>query len=270
MIFPDWAMCGIEWDEKPFPLYPVLVQPKLNGVRAKWSHKAKLFISRQGKIFPKNIIPHLYEQAKAVDPGISIDGELYCHGKDFQTIAGMVTPNRLLPAKGVEEIKFFAFDIISPIILSQDRAVDIGKHWPMGLKTIFCESEYEVSHCFQTFLAQGFEGAMVRLWNTYYEVGRSKNLIKLKPWYHESVKIKGFIKGHGKLRLSLGALEVALYKADKTIYFKVGGGNITEEARQHIWNNQKDYLNQMIQIRYRETSIKGKPLQPQIVSIEKL
>lgn len=91
------------------------------------------------------------------------------------------------------------------------------------------------------------EGIMVNISNATYENKRTKNILKVKAMQDCDLKIIGFEEGTGKNKGTLGSLIVD-YKGNKV---GVGSG-LTQEDRDKIWNNQKDYLNKICEIQYFE------------------
>ncbi len=271
-IYPPWAMLAWNYYDLTLSQLPetVMIQPKLNGVRARWHHIEKKFISRDGKVFPPYVLPHLYAKYNDLSYS-SLDGELYCHEMPFQTIAGMVTPNRNAAHKDIEKISYMPFDIIDFNLIAYDRQI-LLRFFTSNLPIIIIKSS-NIDESLQVALKQGYEGIMLRNPNGLYIPGRSRNLIKVKPLLQTKVRIIKFIEGTGKFFGMLGAIVVCLEPAfnDDTnpreaIYFKIGGGRISTEDRRYIWYNKTKLIHQLITIQYSETSIDGKPLKSQIAN----
>ncbi len=257
---PNWAMLAENYLEQDYLPFPLLAQPKLNGVRAKWCHVTKRFISRQCKVWPEHVLPHLYEKLNNLSPNVSLDGELYCHGLPFQTITGMVGVRRVLAHPEIKNIEYKVYDVIAAYsaynrLLAQPVNV---------IHTMLCSRD-EVEEYLKNCVNVGYEGCMLRYMHSPYIVGRTQCLLKYKPYQYAVVTIKDFIEGRpgvkGLLTDSLGALVVTMNGK----VFKVGGGSITHEKRKRIWEHKYLFINQQIHIRFTELSKAGIPLQPQIV-----
>jgi DNA ligase 1 len=258
-LYP-WAMLATNWDKvKNQIIYPVFVQPKLNGVRAKWCGKRQLFISRQGEVWPEFIIPHLYNQFQcAVDR--DVDGELYCHGLKFQEIAQRVAVNKRNQHPLVSEIDFYVFDVISDD--STKIRMDALKQFDSHVEAQLCDDETAIDIWLASYIEQGYEGIMIRQLGCGYFNGRTEALIKLKPWQYADATIYGFVEGKGKNIGTLGALSVRSNLGD----FRIGGGPGLDDAkRKEYWDNKYKYIGTTIKLRYRELSKSGLPLQPQII-----
>lgn len=269
--YPPWAM--LAWDYYDLePFYAprsLIIQPKLNGVRARWHHIEKKFISRDGLVFPKHVIPHLYDTMESCNPSVSVDGELYCHSMAFQTIAGIVNPSRTSAHAMVSAIAYCAFDILSDMtttnrLIAVDRLRGVI---PVYWKFQLC-NEDSIRLALKDFNFAGYEGVMLRHPDAPYTPGRTRNLIKVKPLKQTLVRIIGAIEGTGKFKGMLGALRVCLESHDPPLYFKIGGGNISTDDRVNIYKNFDKVMHRLITIAYAETSKEGKPLKAQIVNRE--
>jgi len=252
--YPSWAMLAEDYYAQDFIPFPAIVQPKYNGVRAKWDHKEKLFISRQGKVFPRHIIPHLYTEKLDFDRTVSQDGELYSHGIPFQELCGMLVQHRIIAHPDAWKINFVHYDNIS--------SMPANLRVPSGSFKVI-RNKQELEQQLADYIQCGYEGAMIRHLTAPYHVGRTAALLKMKPLQQENVEISEFVEGKGKFKGSLGAFVVIRKTGERCC---VGGGNITEKQRQHVWNNQSSFLGRTITIRYTELSKANVPLQPKLVN----
>lgn len=251
----DWAMLAKEFEKQKYIQMPCIIQPKLNGIRVKWDCNIKRFVTRQGEIVSKDIIPHLY--AAYHNSACSLDGELYCHGMAFQDIYARVAIGRIRAHLDVNKIQFHVFDIISQD-LTEQRIAQTAVYGMVPCLKIFSLEELYFHHTI--WVAQGFEGTMVRRLGQPYIIGRTDALLKLKNKHEMTVTIVGFQEGEGKFKGKVGAILVSTGKHR----FKLGGGKITEDQREMLWKDQPNWLNRQIIIEYCETSMSGKPLKAQV------
>lgn len=241
--------------------WPVYVQCKYNGNRAMFMLDGKRLIPYSRNLKPVTVsdrvingILRVYSAArKAFDKltedemkdmdlinehgrvsrpdraRLFLDGELYAHGKSLQTLG------RLRSKVAVEDkaTKYYLFDVYLssfPNMVYQDRYKLIKKirdeyggddDEVVFVKTYMAASLNEANAYKEKFVAQGYEGAMIRQPNTPYEQSNkgyhSKNLIKLKPRYEEEYEVIGFSGGE-----SSGKEEGALL-----IIVDVGGTDLT-------------------------------------------
>ena len=92
-------------------IYPVHVQPKLNGVRA--LYQAGHFQSRDELPWNNGVLRHLTEPLKGILPeDVILDGELYVHGWPLQKINAAIAVNRYHPTNESPNIEFHVFDVV--------------------------------------------------------------------------------------------------------------------------------------------------------------
>ena len=97
--------------------------------------------------------------------------------------------------------------------------------------------------------AQGFEGVMLNDPNAKYETKRTKGLLKVKKMHTADLLVVGFEEAiDGKNR---GGLKSLIVQLDEDNTFNVSSG-LTEGQREHIWNNQDEYLGKIIEIKFFE------------------
>lgn len=265
--YAPWSMDSTSIDDVDYIHFPVIVQPKLNGVRCCWNHKRRLLISRQNKVWRRELLPHIYKVCD-IYTNFSWDGELYCHGMPFQDICARVSINANEPHEDVEKIGFYVFDEISKHD-TVARQLLLEQLYPTIVPHFIAGNQKDLDEYLTQFLKLGYEGIMIRLAGVPYQVGRTKALIKVKPWIYDKVIIKDCKEGLGKFKGALGAFQVAVFHNEHgtSRTFNVGGGNITEAQRAHIWTHKQQYYSKTLEIKYRELSNSGLPLQPQIVKL---
>ena len=213
--------------------YPVLVDPKLDGVRAMaWleyglpsegqnaSNEHVVFYSRGGKTYPQ-FIPHARELRKfmaflPVNSGL--DGEFYVHDMTFNKASGMCrTTKKYVPE--LERIKLYIFDLIIPHTPSEERyrllLQALNDYWGAGLENTYFEiipkewahSEQEIMAKYHQYLEAGYEGLMIRYARSslpekkeklsYYLKDRKKNILKMKEQSEEEVTVIDVLEGKG-------------------------------------------------------------------------
>ena len=98
---------------------------------------------------------------------------------------------------------------------------------------------------------QGKEGIMINSSMGSWEGKRSDKILKLKKNLIADVRIIGFVAGEGKHKGRLGALEVEFGYKNKKNVCSIGTG-FSDEEREEIWQNQKDYLGKIIEVNYQK------------------
>ena len=199
--------------------YPVLSQPKLDGIRCIVTQDG--MFSRNGK----KIIsaPHIRENLEKFFkdyPNAILDGELYCDkfANDFNKICSLV--KRTKPTdeeleESADHIQYWVYD--APRIGILDQSDSFYKRYELVsdaltkrkynsivvVTTLKVGSEKELTQAYEMYIDQGYEGQMVRLDRTY-ENKRSKHLLKRKEFMDEEFEIKQVVEGEGNRKGTAG------------------------------------------------------------------
>jgi len=222
----EWTATD-EMVEKEAPLF---VQRKYNGVRAVAMLKASdapRAIQKVGEPMP--LVPgdvYLYsrtckpypgfdyikaELCMVLSAGLYLDGELYKHGGNLQDIAGMARRKSDMADQdsGIYFQVYDCFTPASPDMNYIDRRALLDRTLALrDLKYIRNTETFEVGHLaeitalYKRFLAEKYEGAMVRLNAPYrysYNSYHSKVLLKMKETLDAEFRIIGvFAPDKGK------------------------------------------------------------------------
>lgn len=105
-----------------------------------------------------------------------------------------------------------------------------------------------------SFIRDGYEGAMAKDMSAPYEYRRTDRVLKLKDFVSADVPIVGFKEGRGKLRGSLGAIVVAGPGGVET---SVGSG-FDEATRAEIWGARETYLGSTVEVLYQNLTRDGR------------
>lgn len=200
-------MLATDWKKIKKINYPVLLQPKLDGVRCLMTIAADevLFWSRSGKEYltlahiANSIMPYLEEERKrSKSIWFILDGEIYSDELTFQEIIAAVKKQRPESLK----LKFRAYDTIS--------TADQGQRWDdtvalvdkiassevQLVPTWVANNEEEVKAHHDTWVQEGYEGAMIRLYGSKYAQGqRSRELLKVKEFDETEYYFQRWEKG---------------------------------------------------------------------------
>lgn len=181
--------------------FPVTVQPKLNGLRCvamKIDGKVVLQ-SRGGDYYP---VAHI---ANALEPHLRgctvLDGELYIHGESLQRITSLAKR----PQPGSEKLTYVLYDAPAHggnweerLCWLQDFEADLSA--PVFLiQNELADNHEQIAELFQSFVEQGYEGAIVRSHTGMYREGyRSPDLLKVKEFLDAEFKIVDWETGKGR------------------------------------------------------------------------
>lgn len=206
---------------------------------------------------------------------IYIDGEFYKHGMGLQQISGMARREE------ASELYFVIFDVIYylngqsvPTSPFSDRLKVLNKLC-INLKniecaeTVLCNNVNEVNKFYKQALDSGYEGAILRMQDSLYEISmtkekRSYTTLKLKPSFDDEYEIIGFNQGtKGK---DVGALIWVLRTKDGKQFTSVPK-DMTYDTRYQIFKDltlhpdkfKKEYLGKMMTIEFQDLSEDGVP-----------
>lgn len=235
----------------------VIVQPKLNGCRAKWDGHS-LFTSEANII---TSVPHIVEELLFKAEGQPLDGELYVHGMSLQGIRSIVsrTTNRHVQYK---QMQYHAFDTPESSVTQFERIQKVGLlrlHSSDYLKmvpTVTIGRYEDISTHLYYYVANGYEGIVLRKRDNLYVEKRSTNMMKWKPRHRDTYEVVSVHEGAGKYMKTLGSLTV---KDSDGRSFNVGSFAIDDNARDALWGRRHELIGKMVQIRYAELTEYGVP-----------
>jgi DNA ligase-1 len=195
--------------------YPVATQPKLDGVRCIIDIDGMR--SRNGKELIS--APHIHDALKPLFekyPDLVFDGELYAHkndGVDFNKIISCVrktkpTQDDIIESK--QYIQYWIYDLPSHVGTFTERyktllELDLPECCII-VKTEQADNKNDISAYYSDYMADGYEGQMIRVLDSEYENKRSKHLLKHKSFMDDEFEIKGVVEGKGKLTGKIGKL----------------------------------------------------------------
>ena len=230
-----------------------VLQPKYNGHRCLVTMLDGELVaySRQGKIIDS--IDHILEPLKAhMSEGMTLDGELYCHGYPLQTLASWIKRKQ----ESTKLLTYNVYDIIDSATYQDRRAMlepfgDLSESVKLA-DTWDYVSDEQMGALFKTVRADGYEGLMLRLNNRGYEVGkRSNSLIKIKEFLDaefECVDIVPSADGWG----------ICVLKTPGGLTFKTSAPGTLEEKRDQLWNKES-YIGRMLTVEFAELTNDGIP-----------
>jgi len=255
---PSRVMLAHEFNPLTYADQDHYVSTKHDGLRAIYLPRLGFF-SREGIPFSEALTQHI-----VIDPHCSsvLDGEFYCHGMSLQEINGAMAINRSEPTEETKKIKYHLFDLIVSTDPIEKRIRDLEYmksclYFPTNVVLVehrLCKCWLTLHAAFTGAVASDYEGVMLR--RGAYTAGRTTNLLKWKANETLTAEVNGFIEGEGKFKGMLGAMN--LIAAESRVEFSTGSG-WTDEERQHIWDNRRDYSMRSCQIKYLSLSRNGIP-----------
>lgn len=244
----------------------ILIEPKLDGIRCLANKKG--MYSRTGASI--DTLPHIKEVLNVFfekHPNITLDGELYNHDMEFNTINGIV--KRFITSDKTEEdiklrnkIEYHVYDIVSNGT-NYDRYKTLhfiiskfyyeNPNLPKVIKlvkgnSVFNEEDVQRNH--DLFVLQGYEGAMLRRENeTEYKQGkRSKDLLKVKSFIDEEFIIKDVLEGIGNNKGLAAKLEVTSSQNSAVVVYPNMTGSW--EFCKKVFENKQDYIGKVCTVKF--------------------
>jgi len=268
-------------DTKSLDRVNVFYQPKFDGIRCIADCETGELFSRQGKKIA--CLPHINKDILGLLKNSArkfrfLDGELYSHDMTFQGISSIVSKSVNFDAKNAKKIQYVIYDIVDPdktfgerwnhlcsIVGSSDLEQKFKESSLIKSPTIgpqsFKDVDAELQH--DSYAGNGYEGMMIRRDNCGYETKRTHQLVKYKKFLQEEYTIVGIDREElaetaGAIRLALGCNTSVTFSARPAM---------TEEERQHIWDNQEEFVGKIATIKFQELTDDGIPRFPVCLGI---
>ena len=274
----DYMKCGPKYFHNKF-----WVQAKLDGGRCvailPRKHGTVRFLSRTGKEWDnfesiKTILQKYNDVRNDTNGTIYLDGEMVSmvRGKiDFQSIQKTMhrkdgietgTLNYIVfdaakesewkhPTKNYDDRLAFAKTMIADINHKKIQII------PCFYSVENPSQEYLVATCKES-VEKGYEGLILRREDCPVENKRGKKLIKVKMFQDFEAKIIGTVEGNNRLAGTLGAF---ICVTKDGVQFEVGSG-ISDEERIEFWPKRKEFVGQIVSVKYFEYTEDLKPRFP--------
>lgn len=268
--------------------YPVLVQPKLDGIRA--VVKDGRLLSRTLKSIPNREIRAALEQVAYE----GLDGELIVGDPAADDCYRRTCSFVMAEDKTGEPWTFFVFDKHDHEAVVEERVRVLTACWvesegkaiqPVTTTTVYDADE--LARLEAQYLAEGYEGGIIRTPGSAYKFGRSGKagpLLKLKRYIDYEAVVVGFVEelhnGNEAQTNALGRTERSSHAENKTgkgtlgalnvraingphegTEFKVGTG-FTAAVRAGLWEERGDLAGRIAKIKSFPVGTKDRPRHP--------
>jgi DNA ligase-1 len=204
-----------------------------------------------------------------------VDGEGYEHRyrTNFEKIVSLIRQET--PTKSHEVVQFHVFDYFQPsqekeefnTRLNQfnDTLCELEEECPsiVSVRQHLAKNQEEMEELYSQFMAEGYEGAMVKNLDSPYEFKRSYNLLKVKEFLDDEFDIIGVDEGRGKL-MGHAAAFVCRTKLGSTFKAKMKGE--TSKLKEYF-DNSSLWEGKRITVRYQNLTSDGIPRFPIALSI---
>lgn len=259
-------------------IWPVFIQPKLNGVRClakKVSDTEIEFTSRKGKRY--ETLKHIGESLlDCMKVGEVFDGEVYNTQLTLQEILSRVknvkgsgkkkarSEKRDFFDQGyndAEELQFHAYDCINSATYAQrlehlrQALTNADPSKIVFTHTALAQTHEDVKLNHDRFVSEGYEGIMVRSPKSLYRCDyRSPDLLKYKEFVDDDFLIVGGKSGTGKDAETV--IFTVVTTSGQSFDVRPKG---SWELRNHYWKNLDKYIGKMLTVRYQELTDDGIP-----------
>lgn len=249
-------------DCKKIDYYDLFIQNKYDGNRMLVHNEngENIAYTRNGKII--DTIPEIIEQM-CIPEGMTIDGEIYCHGESLQTIVSWVKRRQINSLK----LRYHAYDVMIDdnyesrfSILS---GMELGEFAEVVPTYKYCPDQgMPITDMLNEAIRLGYEGLILRQNNCGYETGkRSKSLIKVKKFLDGEFKITG-------MHLSKDGLPMVNYVTDEGVAGKATAPGSMEQKMLH-WENIESVIKCWVHLEYSQLTKDRVPFHPTATAILK-
>jgi DNA ligase-1 len=259
--------------------YPVIVSPKLDGVRA--VVRDGVVYSRSNKPIPNKWVQELFGQPEYEGS----DGELIV-GKPTAPDVYRQTVSGVMSAEGHPNVYFLVFDSIrNPEWRYTERMAAFVSRGPQvcHLPWTYADGPEQVREIEAQLLGMGYEGVILRNPDAPYKNGRGtmkdQCLMKLKSFLDDEAEVIGFEErmhnandattnelgltkrsSHQENKVGRGDLG-ALVVRWKDMEFNIGTG-FDDAQRAMIWADRSAYIGKLVKFKYFPVGVKDKPRHP--------
>jgi len=247
--------------------FPCFAQRKYDGTRCVAMSGKGLF-SRNKKRYPH--LDHIVAEINKLPSTIILDGELYSDTLTFQEIVGIVKRETLKEGDQEKQIqiKLHVYDIINeaPYELRYTNLQMLFNKYKFKhlvlVKSDICESEETMKELHAQYVAEGFEGLMLRNKAGLYKNSRAVDLQKFKEFFDGEFKIVGYKEGEG---LETGCV-IWVCEAENGLQFACRPRG-TREEREILYSDGKKYIGKKLTVRYQEMTDSNVPRFPVGIAI---
>lgn len=235
----------------------VFVQPKLDGMRALGVTGPNASLtSRTGT--PIDTMPHIIKALQSLPEGMTLDGELYAHGKTFQENMKLIKKYRGTES---EEITYHVYDIVSDKPFNTRIAM---VYFTLeGVRSVISEVYTQVITSYKDLtdmhaknIAAGYEGSILRWGDSPYKVnGRSENLLKFKDFKDMTLTIIDVVPSEQRPEWGQPIFEINGKSFSS-------GMRYSHEERKHWLTNKEEYIGKTAELRFFEFTDDGIPRFP--------
>jgi DNA ligase-1 len=254
--------------------FPRFSQPKLDGARCNiyWSELEKKVVAktRTGKEYftSIHIIEELVEFCTA-NKHLILDGELYNHTykhnfEEIMSLARQSKPTKEDLAKSASLLEYHIYDIYdkqfpdTPFVSRINHLKNLADMYDFKMvkfiSTSIVANQTEEDKLHDQYLEEGYEGQMIRVFNSVYKVdGRSNELLKRKVFIDAEFPIIDIQEGEANWKGCAKRVIVKLPNGKECGCGIDGSYEINRER----FENKQNYIGKLATVRYFRETIDG-------------
>lgn len=273
---PEYEKGSDIWKKTKDVKFPVLVQPKKDGVCACISSKFGIR-TRDGKdrLSPKgeaweDITPHIITQIEQLPDDLIFNGEMFLENSNLQEITSAnqkyhtgKSDNMVVWLFDIVDTKLSALDRYYKLIVLQSTIELYGLEHIKVIPGYICYDWDQVFDVEDKHLQEGEEGIVLRNLQGKYAIGkRSSDVLKLVRLDRSEILITDIIAMENEPSHGL-----FICKAANGEYFKVTPSFFTHEQRKALLEEKNDHIGHWLTIQHRGYTNDGIPRIAKALSI---
>ncbi|AFJ03141.1 DNA ligase [Methylophaga frappieri] len=212
-------LASVYQPETAAPVSAYLISEKYDGVRAIWT--GTQLLTRNGNVINA---PDWFTDPL---PDVWLDGELWTTHQDFARLSGIVRTQIPDDAEW-QQVSYRVFDMPDSTLPFELRyqhytqlITQLNSAHIKPVQQVRVQSQAALQSLLKDKLATGAEGLMLHLATAKHRGGRTRAVLKLKPYEDAEAVVIGHLPGKGKYINQLGALRV---KNEQGQIFAIGSG----------------------------------------------
>lgn len=232
---------------------PYIIQPKLDGVRCRAliQNNQCILVSSENHIIES--VAHINKALVERFPNstIELDGELYCHGMDFQSIISRTSRSKNIH-KESEKIEYHIFDVIvqgTQVYRSEILNKMLDNDYIKVVHSELVKDIGEIMKFYSRVVDEGYEGFVIRDAHSEYTRKRSTSIMKFKPHQKDNYTIVGMQEEVSILGYPKGTLGAFICTSNEGTLFNVGTG-LTAGQREEYWKIRDELVGKKLKVKY--------------------
>lgn len=253
-------------EHKKKVVFPVYVQPKLDGMRMLFDGKTGW--SRGNK----EIIPQVIQHLQFDTAGTILDGELILPG--FRPLQETMSAAKKYRVGISDTLEYHVYDVVRDDLSFEYRSSVLHMFLNLNdtptkvvfVPTYLCQDEEEVMARHEEFVSLGYEGTMIRDGDAVYEIGkRSYSLLKMKDFLDDEFEIIDVLEGEG---INKGLAIFKCITKDGKEFDSTP--KASHEQRREWFKNKKKLIGKFATVKYQGVTNDGAPTFNNTIAIREL